>query len=162
MPARRLSMRKIKRSPAPDVGVSSKPATSRPAVQFIPALRPQLSARAPMRPDYPGRCPADLDDGQLERLLFPAVPKASSGRACRAGLAHRLYRHEAEERHQVPALAGIPGPAPQWLQLQLVLRSLPALAGKTGSVHAAESPCRREAVYRLYRAHHCCHQPPHR
>lgn len=120
MPAQRLSMRKIK-----EVlrlcwghGLSKRKtamscAISRPAVDEYLRRAEEAGLTWPL--------PADLEDGALERLLFPLAPTLP---AAVRGLPdwstiHRELRRKGG--HPVPALAGVPGNPPRGLPVQLVL-----------------------------------------
>ena len=69
---------------------------------------------------------------------------------------------QAQGRHPVPALAGIPSRPSGRLPVQLVLRSLSHLAGQTGRSHAPGSPGGREAVRGLSRTDSAGNRPWYR
>ena len=120
MPAQRLSMRKIKEVLRLCWGHGlSKRKTARSCGISRPAVDEYLRRAEEAGLSWP--LPAELDDGALERLLFPCTPSAAGSGARSAGLVHDTPGVEAQGGYPVPALAGVSGNPPRGLPVQLVL-----------------------------------------
>ena len=72
--------------------------------------------------------PCSLSDAELEQQLFPPAPVVSSEQRPLMG----ACRTAPPRRNPGAALAGIPSESTAGLPVQLVLRTLPSLAGQAG------------------------------
>ena len=132
MPAKRLSMRKIKEVLRLSWAQSlSKRQTARSCGISRPAVDEYLRRAEQAGLSWP--LPDDLDDGALERVLFPPRPGAAGRRAGRAGLGHGQPGAQAQGRHPVPVVAGVSGKPSERLPVQLVLRPLPGNGAAAGT-----------------------------
>ena len=120
MPAQRLSMRKIKEVLRLCWGHGlSKRKTARSCGISRPAVDEYLLRAEEAGLSWP--LPAELDDGALERLLFPCTPSLPT--AARALPDWSTIHRESKRKggYPVPALAGVSGNPPRGLPVQLVL-----------------------------------------
>ena len=155
MPGERLSMRKIREV----LRLRFAHGLSQRAIGQ--SLR--LSAGAVNRLSQPARraglgwpLPDELDDAQLETLLYPPPPAVASGATAGAGLGGGAPRVATAERDAGAAVGRIPRRCrrPGRLRLLLVLRSLSGM-GRPAEADAAPGAHRRRAgVRRLRRSHH--------
>src|SRR6266436_3427575 len=139
MPAERVSMRQIREvlrlrfaSELPQRGIAKSLGLSQGAVSGYLSRARAAGVSWPL--------PADLDDEQLEALLFPAPPQCNPG----------------------AAVGGVPGWCARRVRVFLVLRPLPGLGGPAEADDAPDPYRRREAVCRLRRPHRRGGRWPHR
>lgn len=101
--------------------------------------------------------PSDLDDEQLEHLLYPVHPRAITSRTPPdwASLHNELLSHK--NLTLMLLWQGVQGARTLRLLVQSVLRPVPLLAGEARPLHASGTPCWREDVRGLLRSDgsHC-------
>ena len=135
MPAKRLSMRKIK-----DVlrlcwgqGLSKRKAAgscgvSRPTVDDYLRRAEAAGLSWPL--------PAALDNGALERLLFPPPPALPDTARGGARLVRGASGTETPGRHPAAIVARVSPDSPARLSVHLVLPAVPGLGRQAGPGHA--------------------------
>ena len=130
MPAKRLSMRKIKEVLRLKWGQGL---SNRKIAAACGIARPTVSEylRRAGGADLSGPLPGELTDTHLEQLLFPPPPIFARSRPRHPQLVTYPPGAETQRRHSVPALAGIPGNPPSCLSVQLVLWTLSGMARQT-------------------------------
>lgn len=94
--------------------------------------------------------PPELDDAQLEALLFPPLA-VKAGRKPEPDWAV-IHQEMKRKGHLAGTEYGVSGRAAGWDQLQPVLRPLPGMAPKPETLYAPDSRGRRTGVRRLRRA----------
>ena len=152
MPAERLSMRQIHEvlrlrfaSRLPQRAIAKSLGLSQGAVSGYLSRARAAGIVWPL--------PEDLDDAQLEALLFPPPPAIA---ADQRPLPDWAWVHRELRRPNVTLAllwGGVPGRLARRLRLFLVLRSVPGLGGPAEADDAPDPCRRREAVCRLGRPH---------
>src|SRR5712671_3114728 len=161
MPAERVSMRQIREvlrlrfaSELPQRGIAKSLGLSQGAVSGYLSRARAAGVSWPL--------PADLDDEQLEVLLFPPPPAIRCGSAPDARLGLAASRAAPPQCDSGAAVGGVPRRRTRRVRVFLVLRSVPGLGGSAEADDAPDPYRRREAVCRLCRPHRRGRRWPHR
>src|SRR5437762_1001500 len=151
MPAERVSMRQIREvlrlrfaSELPQRAIAKSLGLSQGAVSGYLSRARAAGVSWPLA--------EDLDDVQLEALLFPATGDRR-GPAPDARLGLGASRAAPAQCDPGAAVGGVPGRRGRRVRLFLVLRSVPRLGGPAEADDAPDPYRRREAVCRLRRPH---------
>ena len=138
MPAQRLSMRKIKEVLRLTWACKqSQRQVARQCSLSRPCVRNYLQRAGEAGLSWP--LPADLDDGQLERLLFPPVPSPAAVERPVPDWATVFADMKHKNVTKFLLWQEYRALNPQGIQLQLVLRSLSSMARYARFVHASAS-----------------------
>src|SRR5438105_8909835 len=160
MPAERVSMRQIREvlrlrfaSELPQRAIAKSLGLSQGAVSGYLSR-----ARAA---GVSWRLAEDLDDVQLEAMLFPAPPAIAADQRPMPDWAW-VHRELRRPNVTMALLGGVPGWCARRVRVFLVLRPLPGLGGPAEADDAPDPYRRREAVCRLRRPYRRGRRWPHR
>ena len=161
MPAERVSMRQIREvlrlrfaSELPQRAIAKSLGLSQGAVSGYLSRARAAGVSWPLA--------EDLDEVQLEALLFPPPPAIA---ADQRPMPDWAWVHRELRRPNVtlaPSVGGVPGQRARRVRLFLVLRSLPGMGGPAAADDAPDPYRRREAVCRLRRPNRRGRRWPHR